>query len=1421
MAIPTIKLKNFNFEEPKSTPDFQKTPVQLTDTLGTSTLQTTTPQATRAVGPLGGALNLGIGFSKALLDPKQTAVDVHEASNLIIPSLVSGVERAGARVTETGGRAISSLAETLNLPGQIAEAVTQGRVKAPELKPVVFNQVSSVLERKADEASDLSKFLQSQEVQVQDDRLFAEKLKDPKFLVQGLTNSFLTFAGAMGVSVAGTIIGGPVAGVGAGLAFAGALEGGLAINDVIDFIESSDKPEIQALKGDKDFQNNVGLAVGITNGMLEMLPIAKLLNRSAVGGSIKRKILREITGNIITQMASEGGTEGLQEIVSNAVAKIYDEDRELLQGVAESTLFGGLTGGGASVTTDVTQAGIRRVRETTPAERQRGSIKLPFGEESDNLAQEAKKFKTAEEFVEAQPVVYHGSSVPLKSFSNKKGGVFFTDNYADATGFAGTPDNVYEGFLNFKKPLVIDAKGAKWDNLNTKWGKSTVEVASNAEKAGHDGVTFKNIVDNIGDTEGFGGESTIHFAFKPKDSFINESQLTDIFNKAKVVEPVVREAKEAPQQRGQSLSQQEVLVDSSLARNIPQKQTKSQVRAETKQTVKQVQESLISQIEASGLDKTEKSQFIKTIKNTQTEKQLESMKPKVEERIAKTKVKSFTKGLRSQINQELKTIKPVKKGQKRVAKYDYETNKFLQELKDINGYTQEKATKELETIPTEELSQAQLIKNRLLSYVANGAKSSQALIANVLGDIQTLKDIGKEAKDETDFQAKLERQQKQEEALEAIKIQKPSKFGLKQLKSIYISSVANLYSTLNAVAGKEIADKYDYGLHQTNSKDNFGFKVEDWTKKAEELYNVKNRRELNGIFVNELAQKDYQITDTGGLTQDIGKFEIMNIYNSTKNDIQKERYNNAFGEEQVNSLIANLTPEDLQLADYLMEEVQQYRDIFNQRSIEITGRDMGTVENYWPSSAEFTPDVYDDIRIQGETPSAIKERSKSSRVIPKMANAWLVAQKHSAQGEHVKEVSLRYEELKRVFSDRSIRITIKNKYGDHAYESLQNHIETFSLNYRTQGIDVVSTIYNNALNNWVKAKIFSPTVFTRQLISAPYSIAQVGVKNYSKYTTEVIQNPKKAFDFMWKEVPFMKARFRRGYSEALEEAIRGTKNINISKGAITQLATIPTRTGDITAIMLNGYPVVKTALAKGKSMEQAISEFQKFTEKTQQSGSPANLSDLQRQKGFGTRLLLRFKNTLNQLLRLQVDATTQYVNKQITAKELATQTILYSIYTPVMYTLIGYVITQGFKGLLFEDDDEDKSLVGDIMQNFFLQPFQAIPVLDAVTEATYSKIREKAGGKKAYYGVFSYPLFDDIETAVSKLGKKEPTLADYLRAVSLVQEPITGLPTETLLRYFNYVTGKKKTSGIFSVKIPSISVPSVSIPTIKIPSISF
>jgi len=150
----------------------------------------------------------------------------------------------------------------------------------------------------------------------------------------------------------------------------------------------------------------------------------------------------------------------------------------------------------------------------------------------DNLMKEAKKYKSAEEFVRSQPVVYHGSPVPLKRFSNKKGGVFFTEEYADATGFAGSPDNVYEGYLNFKKPLEIDAKGAKWDEIDSKWGNSTVEINSKAQEDGYDGVIFRNIIDNIADDAEAGIPGNIYYAMKPEDAFVNESQLIDIWKKA-------------------------------------------------------------------------------------------------------------------------------------------------------------------------------------------------------------------------------------------------------------------------------------------------------------------------------------------------------------------------------------------------------------------------------------------------------------------------------------------------------------------------------------------------------------------------------------------------------------------------------------------------------------------------------------------------------------------------------------------------------------------------------------------------------------------------------------------------------------------------------------------------------------------------
>jgi len=819
----------------------------------------------------------------------------------------------------------------------------------------------------------------------------------------------------------------------------------------------------------------------------------------------------------------------------------------------------------------------------------------------------------------------------------------------------------------------------------------------------------------------------------------------------------------------------------------------------TKEEIKEFQTTALETIEKSNLDANDRDKFSRKVKNIQTQEQLQKALPDIKERIIQLEHAEIKRGLVSQIDKELKNIKPVKKGTIKVARYDYETNKFLQEIKDINKITQEDAEKTLANIlKKDNLSRADIIKNRLLSYKMNGAKSSLALVDKILADIQELKDIGLTAKDELDFQKKLEKQDKITEVLEGIKNQKETIIGLKTLKKVFGSGIADLYSSLNLVAGKDIADKYNYARFITKSNNDYGIQSDNAVEKSKEIYKLESNRQLDKIFIERLAPQDFEIEGQDGFVEKISRFDIMNIYNGLKNDLRKEQFYNAFGEDQTNDLISKLSSEDKTLADFRMEQVQEYRDILNQRSIELTGMDMGQVENYWPSTSEHLIEFFDDIKKQSEIPGAIKARIQSKNIVPKMTNGWLLADRHIAQAEHIKSVSGKYEELKNLFSDRTVEKNIRQKYGDAIYNTLMHHIETFSLNQRTELLDIFQKGYNKVINNWVQAKIFTPTIMARQTISSVYSIGEVGAKNFFKYQKEALSNPKEAFNLIWNNAPFVKARFKRGYSEALHDVIRGTKKIDLGMKSLTKYITLPARSSDIAGLIINGYPIIKTNLAKGKTMEQAIAEFEKFSERTQGSPTLANLSVAQRSKNPFVRTFFRFKNTLNQLLRLQVDANIQLANKQISPQEWGTKTFLYSIYTPMMYVLLGYAVRQGWKKIFGTDDEEEsKSLLGDILENIIIQPFKAVPLLGDVFENLYQETRKKITGKKTYGNLISLPIIDDLDRAKNIIFKKELTTEDFLKVLSIVQELFTGFPTESGLRYYGYATKKQK------VKLPT------------------
>lgn len=814
---------------------------------------------------------------------------------------------------------------------------------------------------------------------------------------------------------------------------------------------------------------------------------------------------------------------------------------------------------------------------------------------------------------------------------------------------------------------------------------------------------------------------------------------------------------------------------------------------QTKKDIKTVQTELTDVItRQTNLDTKDKAKFIKTIKNIQTEEQLRLRLPEIVERVAILEQKAAVRDIRSKINKELGTTKPVKKGQRRVGKFDPDSNKLFDELRSFDKLTQEEAQAEFDKLPELAETEVDLIKKRFLSAKANGAAASLEIHNLVLSDIQKTKELGEAVKSEADLFEKINRQDLVDDALASIgKIKADKKTIKTKIGNVYRKGFSNISSMLNSIGGKKFAEKFNPELSENRRNVAVYRKTVDITLEASKIYNEKN---ILRMF-ETMSRMDYQITDSEGLVTDLSKLELIDIYNSIKNVKKREDYFEAFGEAQVQTLMANLTTQDKLFGDALQVAVQGYRGILNKRNIETTGRDLGFVENYWPATSEFEVSIFDDIRLQGETPSAVKERAKS-RVIPVPRNAWYKAQKHIRQGEHVDKLSREFETLKRLFTDRKVKNAMTRKFGEDVYDVLLTQIDNISLNKQTERIDAISGIFQRAINNWVTAKIaLNPSTYVRQLMSVGNYAEQMNAGEWTKGFFQGMLSPKETFKFVWSNAPFLEARFNKGFSEALTEAIKGAESISVNKKMWTKFLTSFARSGDITAIVYGGFPLIKAELAKHGDMKRAIDVFEQATLKAQQSGLSSSISQFQNSKNPFTRLFLAFKNTSNQFFRKMVDAVISFQNGDISLSQFSKTMGIYSVIQPILYVAGGYATKLAFRflgrvaGLREDDEDFEETFdqfLNDVMIQMIVSPVNAIPIIDDVVQTSARKLL----GKKIFK-VFSTPLFDDLETGLRALAKEKVTAEDYMETTAAILEPMTAAPLKSGIRYFEILTGKE------------------------------
>lgn len=166
---------------------------------------------------------------------------------------------------------------------------------------------------------------------------------------------------------------------------------------------------------------------------------------------------------------------------------------------------------GISVPLNATKFGLIRSIEYVDK-----NVKQQFSDRDYLAAVERGDMETAQKMVDEAARkagytihAYHGTQADFNVFH---GGAFFTDDYFLADGYA-SGERVIDAYLKLKNPLEIDAKGAKWDELDSEYGRSTRDVAFNLDDQ-HDGVIFYNVADSWMDDED-AGEYTVYYV---KDS---------------------------------------------------------------------------------------------------------------------------------------------------------------------------------------------------------------------------------------------------------------------------------------------------------------------------------------------------------------------------------------------------------------------------------------------------------------------------------------------------------------------------------------------------------------------------------------------------------------------------------------------------------------------------------------------------------------------------------------------------------------------------------------------------------------------------------------------------------------------------------------------------------------------------------------
>jgi len=824
---------------------------------------------------------------------------------------------------------------------------------------------------------------------------------------------------------------------------------------------------------------------------------------------------------------------------------------------------------------------------------------------------------------------------------------------------------------------------------------------------------------------------------------------------------------------------------------------------------------------AQKLPLSERGKLLATIKNAKTFDDLIVARAFIE----RLEEESAKRQLRTQIKKELKKTKVKKVGGKPVGKFTPETQKLLDNAREISRLSTPKAEerffnnleKYAETVPPVEIA----LENTMLDSLTG----TREQLESFLKFVQDTKEKGATGFALKQFNRQEEINAKRNLVLDRVtggkgieegretfgptrkKIRGKIKASLQTLGKRWISDWQGLMNMLDwksSVNDKVLEKTFNLTEQENTYKALQETFIKDISNAISTSYGIKNKPlKINKKIIEMSKPIDLGfVKNTSGIGKklELTKFEIIKRWEEFQDPTLEDSFElgNKFTPEIRQAITDQMTEQDIA---YAKEELKLYKkqwEKINPIYRDINGVDLPFNEFYSPIRREgfkegevgFGEFLNEAIQRQALTSSSFTTRVENALPIARMSSIE-VLERHIKETNYYVAWAEKMRELDSIFRNQTTREAIKQEFNRELNTAIDNNItDLMSHGNRRSGRFKPVDFFRK---NFAVAKLMAkPSIGVKQMVSTIAYLEKIGPIKLSTGILDFFKHPLQNYKTLQKESDFIRTRganMERDIKAAMQSDT--LKAFSKKQSAINTLM-ISVKMGDKGAIVLGSWAMRRAGLGQLKPLQSVIAEYEDFSSATQQSADISRLSEVQRGGSFQQFFTL-FKSSQRQYLQKELNAVKSLFQKDgFTPKNIAKVARILAIYhvlLPVMFQMVANL------GGWDEDDQKEylrAGLLGSINGLFIFG------------DAIDSVIRQVMGLRVWDNEIPIFDIVDDINKGIRKLDFDDVTLEDMLDALKEWSSAgsVIGLPVDQTKNIFegfgNIIDGNVK-NGIFEL----------------------